>query len=170
MASRGAARTSVSRPAGGFSGGGASRDFGQAGNRDFNQNANRDFNQNVNQNVDRNINQNVNRNFDQNINRNFNQNINRDIDVDRDWDVDVDHRYGGWGYGCCYHPGTAAAVATAAAVTTAAVVGSVVTALPSNSCEAINVGGVTYQHCGSTWYQPQFMGSTVNYIVVNPPS
>ena len=31
------------------------------------------------------------------------------------------------------------------------------------------VGNVAYQHCGSTWYRPQYMGSTVNYVVVNPP-
>ena len=31
------------------------------------------------------------------------------------------------------------------------------------------VGGVAYQHCGSTWYQPRYAGTQVNYIVVNPP-
>jgi len=33
--------------------------------------------------------------------------------------------------------------------------------------------GVSQWHyvstCGSTWYQPQYSGSQVNYIVVNPP-
>ena len=75
---------------------------------------------------------------------------------------------GGWGDGCCYRPGAAAAVATAAAVTTAAVVGSMVNTLPP-SCQAVSVNGFTYQQCGSTWYQPEFSGSTVSYIVVNPP-
>ena len=23
--------------------------------------------------------------------------------------------------------------------------------------------------CGSTWYQPQYAGTTVQYVVVNPP-
>jgi len=31
------------------------------------------------------------------------------------------------------------------------------------------VNGITYQQCGSTWYQPQYSGSQANYIVVNPP-
>ena len=82
-------------------------------------------------------------------------------------DIDVDRPYG-WGDGCCYHPVARATAATAAAVTTAAVVGSVVNSIPP-SCSAVNVTGVTYQQCGSTWYQPQFVGTTVNYVVVNPP-
>jgi uncharacterized membrane protein len=61
---------------------------------------------------------------------------------------------------------TAAVVGTAAV--TAAVVGSVVRSLPPN-CGPISVGGVAYQQCGSTWYQPAYSGTTVNYTVVNPP-
>ena len=61
---------------------------------------------------------------------------------------------------------TAAVVGTAAV--TAAVVGSVVTSLPP-SCSSTVVGNVAYQHCGNAWYRPQYMGSTVNYVVVNPP-
>jgi hypothetical protein len=95
-------------------------------------------------------------------------NVNRNVNVDRDVDVNVDHRYGGAGYGCCYNPVGRAAVATAAAVTTAAVVGSMVHSLPP-SCEAVSVNGYTYQQCGSTWYQPQFAGSSVTYVVVNAP-
>ncbi len=49
-------------------------------------------------------------------------------------------------------------------------VGSMITAaaLPP-SCSTVSVNGITYQQCGSTWYQPQYSGSQVNYIVVNPP-
>jgi hypothetical protein len=141
------ARTSVSR------GGGASvnRSAGSA---------NRNFNTNRSANVDRNFN-NV------NANRNVNNvNVNRNVNVDRD--VDIDRRYGGWGDGCCYNGVGRAAAVTAAAVTTAAVVGSVVHSIPP-SCSAVDIDGITYQQCGSTWYQPQFAGTTVNYIVVNPP-
>ena len=99
-----------------------------------------------------------------NVNRNVNRNV-TNVNVNRD--VDVDRHYDGWG-GCCYHPGVTAAAATAAAVTTAAVVGSTVHSLPP-SCQAVNVNGFTYQQCGSTWYQPQFAGSSVTYVVVNPP-
>jgi hypothetical protein len=57
---------------------------------------------------------------------------------------------------------------TAAAATTAAVIGTIVTT-PPTSCSMVVVGAITYQHCGSTWYQPQFVGSSVSYVVVNPP-
>ncbi|GGP17817.1 hypothetical protein [Silvimonas iriomotensis] len=67
-----------------------------------------------------------------------------------------------------YHPVATAAVATAAVVTTAAVVGSIVHSIPP-SCSAVMVNGVTFQQCGNTWYQPQYSGTTVQYVVVNPP-
>jgi hypothetical protein len=106
---------------------------------------------------------NINRSVDINRNVDVNRNVNRDIDFDRDIDIDVDRNYGG-GYGCCYHP---VARATAA-VATAAAIGSVVNSLPA-SCQTVSVNGFTYQQCGSTWYQPRFAGSTVTYVVVNPP-
>jgi hypothetical protein len=120
----------------------------------------------VNRNFTRNVN--VNSNVNRNVGVNRNVNVNRNVDIDRDVDIDVDRHDGGWGDGCCYHPVATAAVASAAAMTTAAVVGSMVHALPP-SCEAVSVGGFTYQRCGSTWYQPQFSGSSLTYIVVNPP-
>ena len=121
----------------------------------------------VSRNVAGNVNRNVAGNVNRNVNRtaNVNRNVNRDVDFDRD--IDVDHDYG-WGGGCCYHPVARAATATAAAVTTAAIVGSVVNSIPA-SCQAVSVNGLTYQQCGSTWYQPEFMGSAVTYVVVNPP-
>jgi hypothetical protein len=126
------------------------------------------INRSANVNRSANINRSANVNRDVNVNRNANVNVNRNLNVGRDVDVNVDHRYGGWGYGCCYHPAATAAAVTAAAVTTAAVVGSAVNSLPP-SCQAVSVNGYTYQQCGSTWYQPQFAGSNVTYIVVNPP-
>lgn len=94
-----------------------------------------------------------------NSSRNVNRNVSRDVNVK----VDVDDYHGG----CChngwdddYHP-----VATAAAIAgTAAIIGSMVNSVPAN-CVPVNVGGVVYQQCGSTWYQPQ--GS--QFVVVNPP-
>jgi hypothetical protein len=70
----------------------------------------------------------------------------------------------GW-YG---HPAATAAAVTAATITTAAVVGSIVHSIPP-SCSAVVVNGLTYQNCGSTWYQPQYVGTSVQYIVVAPP-
>lgn len=67
-----------------------------------------------------------------------------------------------------YRPVARAAVATAAVVGTAVVVGSVVRSLPP-SCSTTVVGNVAYQQCGNNWYQPQYSGSQVTYVVVNPP-
>lgn len=66
------------------------------------------------------------------------------------------------------HPVATAAAVTATTVATAAVIGSIVHSVPP-SCSAVSVNGVTYQQCGSTWYQPQYAGTSVQYVVVNPP-
>ena len=97
---------------------------------------------------------NVNR--DMNINRGVN--IDRDIDINRDIDVDLD--YDRWG-----HPvarGVAAGVATSIAI------GTAVAMLPSG-CTTVVVDGIGYSQCGSTWYEPYYSGTTVQYVVVNPP-
>jgi hypothetical protein len=65
-------------------------------------------------------------------------------------------------------PVARAVVATAAVVGTAAVIGSVVNSVPP-SCTTTMVGNVAYQQCGHTWYRPQYAGSQVTYVVVNPP-
>ena len=120
------------------------------------------------QSVNRNTNANVNRNA--NINRNTNVNTNRNVNVNVDRNVNVHGGYYGgyYGGGCCYHPAATAAAVTAASVATAAVVGSMVHTLPP-SCSAVVVGGVSYQHCGSAWYQPQIASGSTTYVVVNPP-
>ena len=94
------------------------------------------------------------------------------VNVERNVNVDVDARGGGGGGCCCcgggwdndYHPVAAAAAVGTAVAVTSAVVGSMVRSVPS-SCVPVNYGGMVYQQCGSTWYQPQ--GS--QYVVVNPP-
>jgi hypothetical protein len=67
-----------------------------------------------------------------------------------------------------YRPVARAVVGTAAVIGTAAVVGSVVRSLPP-SCSTMVVNNVPYQHCGNAYYQPQYSGSQVTYVVVNPP-
>ena len=76
------------------------------------------------------------------------------------------------GGGCCnngwdndYHPVAGAMAVGAAVAVTSAVIGSMVQTVPAN-CVPVNYGGMVYQQCGSTWYQPQ--GS--QYVVVNPPN
>jgi hypothetical protein len=82
---------------------------------------------------------------------NANKNVNINVDSRGGWDND-------------YHP----LATTAAVVATAAVIGSVVRSVPSN-CVPVNYSGMVYQQCGSTWYQPQYVGSQVQYVVINPP-
>ena len=107
----------------------------------------------------RNINNTTRTSVNRNVNRNSNVNVNRNVDVD----VDVDRHY---------HPVARAAATTAAVVTTAAVtsavIGSMVRTLPP-ACSAVVVNGLTYQNCGGAWYQPQYAGTSVTYVVVNPP-
>lgn len=119
-------------------GGGGARAGGGGGTRQVN-NSNRDVRTNDVRNTSVN-------------NVNVNRNVNVNVDVDG---------------GCCHngwdndhHPVAAAA----AIVGTAAIIGSMVNTVPA-SCVPVNYGGMIYQQCGSTWYQPQ----GAQYIVVNPP-
>ncbi|WP_095131635.1 hypothetical protein [Pseudomonas sp. Irchel s3h14] len=98
---------------------------------------------------------------------NSNRNVN--IDNSRDVDIDVDGN-GRYGYDDHYHPIATAAAVTATVAVTAAVVGSIFTPaqLPS-SCVQVIQYGTAYMQCGSTWYQPQYQGSDVTYVVVNAP-
>ena len=109
---------------------------------------------NVNRNVNVNQNTNVNRNV--NVNQSTNVNVNRNVNVS-----------GGY-YGPSYHSGPSVAGVVAATVVTAAVVGTVVRSLPP-SCSTVYANGFAYQNCGGTYYQPQYQGSNVTYIVVNQP-
>jgi len=120
----------------------------------INRNANVNQNANVNRNV--NVNQNTNANRNVNVNQNTNVNVNRNVNVS-----------GGY-YGPSYHSGPSVAGVVAATVVTAAVVGTVVRSLPP-SCTTVYANGFAYQNCGGTYYQPQYQGSNVTYIVVNQP-
>ena len=96
-----------------------------------------------------------------NANRNTNVNANRNVVVAGG----NNNCCGGGGWDNDYHPvARAAAVGTAVAVTSA-VIGSMVATVPPN-CVPVNSGGMVYQQCGSTWYQPQ----GTQYVVVNPPN
>jgi hypothetical protein len=147
--------TGAAREGGGARQGGANRGGGGGNAHQVRSSANNNVNHN------RSTNANANRNI--NANQNINANVNRNVNVNRDVNVDVDRNYyGDWDDR--WHP-----VATAAAVTaTAAVVGSIVRSIPP-SCSTVVVNGISYSQCGSTWYQPQYAGTSVQYVVVNPP-
>lgn len=66
-----------------------------------------------------------------------------------------------------YHPWAAAAVVGATTATILAI-GTQVSAVPPD-CVSVVANGVAYQHCGPTWYQPRYVGSSVQYIVVTAP-
>ncbi len=90
---------------------------------------------------------------------------NNNVNVNKNVNVNVD------GGGCCnngwdndYHPVATAVAVTAAVAVTSAVVGSIVRSVPAG-CVPVNYGGMVYQQCGSTWYQPQ----GTQYVVINPP-
>lgn len=110
----------------------------------------------------------VRRNANTNINHNtnVNRNVNRDLNVD----VDVHHDYHGHHnhWDDHYHPVARAALVTATAVTTAAIIGSMVNTLPPQ-CVTVIRYGVSYYQCGSTWYQPTYVGTSVQYVVVVAP-
>lgn len=94
-----------------------------------------------------------------NVNRNTNVNVDRHVDVD----VDADRHWDGDD-----HPVARAAAVGAAVAVTAAAIGSIAYSIPE-SCVPVDVNGVTYQQCGSTWYQPQYAGDSVQYVVVDAP-
>ncbi len=106
------------------------------------------------------------------INHNVNRNLNRNVNVNRDVNVDVDvhhdyHGYHDWDDDD-FHPWAVAAVATTAAVATAAIIGSYHRSLPSG-CVTVIRANVSYYQCGTTWFQPVYSGTTVQYVVVAAP-
>lgn len=66
-----------------------------------------------------------------------------------------------------YHPWATAAV-IGATTATAIAIGSEVASVPPD-CVSVVASGVAYQHCGSTWYQPQYVGNSVRFVVVRAP-
>jgi len=122
---------------------------------------------NVRANASSNVNHSVNANRNANVNRNTNVNRNANVNVNRNVNVDVDNRYGyrnGWDD----HPVAAGVAFGTAAAVTAAAIGSVVYSVPP-SCSTVIVNGISYSQCGSTWYAPRYYGTSVQYVVVNPP-
>ena len=123
------------------------------------------------QGADRDRNPNRNSGNRNNNNRNNNRITNvsgNDVNINVDRNVRYDdhhHHHDHWDdWDDDWHPW-----ATAAAVTmTAAVIGSIVASIPPD-CSTVIVNGISYSQCGNTWYQPQYYGSSVQYVVVNPP-
>ena len=126
-------------------GGGGTRSSVSGGGR-----ANKSTTANRNTNVNHNNNVNVNHNTNVNVHHNTNVNVN------------VNSGYHGSYYAPVYHP-------VAAVVATAIVIGAVANSLPQSGCTTVISNGFTYHNCGGTYYQPQYQGSQVTYIVVKAP-
>jgi hypothetical protein len=101
-------------------------------------------------------------------NNNVNVNVNKNTNVNT-------NVHGGGGYygppGGYYGPpryGPSPAAVVVGAVATAVVVGAVVASLPP-SCTDIIANGVLYHNCGGNYYQPQYVGGNVTYVVVAHP-
>ena len=120
---------------------------------DARRNGNR--NKNVNRNHNSNRNTNVNRNRNTNVNVNSNRNTNVNVNV---------NRHGGRNY----HPVATGLAVGAAVAVTSAVIGSIIYTLPTGCVTVMRVG-VAYRQCGNTWYQPQYAGNNVSYVVINQP-
>jgi hypothetical protein len=154
LASFAMAPVAEARGGGGHGGGGARAGGGGAhagggGNRQINNNRADVRTNNVRNTSVNNVNRNTNINANRNVNVNVNNN--RGGCCNNGWDND-------------YHPVATAAAVTATVAVTSAVIGSMVRTVPAG-CVPVNYGGMIYQQCGNTWYQPQ--GS--QYIVINPP-
>jgi hypothetical protein len=100
-----------------------------------------------------------------NVNRSGNRVNTGDVNVNVNRNVDIDNDCCGGGWGDNYHP---VARGAAVAATTAVVMGAYYNSLPGNCVTVVRVG-VNYSQCGSTWYQPVYSGSNVQYVVVQAP-
>jgi len=97
---------------------------------------------------------------------NINKNVNVNVRDDRRPYYDGRHYHYDRGYHHRHDVGTAFAVGAV----TGLVIGSMITAASvPPSCSTVYVNGYPYRQCGSTWLQPQYQGSQVTYVVVNPP-
>jgi Flp pilus assembly protein TadG len=113
-------------------------------------------NANINRNINNNSNTNINRNT--NVNTNVNRNTNVNVNSYNHVSVDVHDN----------NPFATAVAVTAGVAITAAAIGSMTQTLPP-ACVPVQVGAVLYQQCGASWYQPQYVGTSVQYVVVTAP-
>ncbi len=87
---------------------------------------------------------------------NVNVGNNVNVNVDRGWNA---------GYGGVQHPVAAGLAVGAVAGMTAAAIGSSYYDLPSG-CSPY---ATSYYYCGGAYYQPQYEGTSVKYVVVEKP-
>ncbi|MGY6275755.1 hypothetical protein [Methylomonas sp. MgM2] len=138
--------------------------YARGGGRNISRSHVNNFNRGGANNFNRNVG--VNRNQNLNVNRNVNANVN----VNRNVNVHGGYYGGGGYYGRPYYGGVSTGAAVAIGLTGLAV-GAMIGAsqVPSSGCTTVMVRGIGYRQCGSTWLQPQYAGSQVNYVVVNSP-
>jgi len=69
---------------------------------------------------------------------------------------------------CNYNPFATAVAVTAGVAVTSAVIGSVTRTLPP-ACVPVQYGTMLYRQCGTVWYPPSYVGTTVQYVVMAAP-
>ena len=131
----------------------------QAAGRDVRNTTRTSVNNNANVNRDRNIN--ANSNVNRNVNANANVNRNTNVNVNQYHHVDIDVHDD-------YNPFATAVAVTAGVAVTSAVIGSMTRTLPP-ACVPVQYGTMLYQQCGTVWYQPTYVGTNVQYVVVTAP-
>jgi hypothetical protein len=133
--------------------------------RSGNANANRNANANVNRNA--NVNQNANVNRNANVNQNTNVNRNTNVNVNSNTNVNVHHDYDNdWDNGGAFIAGAVVGGITGAAIASSNQT-TVITTLPSG-CATVIINGISSYNCGGVYYQPQYSGSSVTYVIISP--
>jgi hypothetical protein len=105
------------------------------------------------------------------INTGNRNNINNgNINVGNDINIDIDGGYGNRPHVshpiAPSHPVGAAVAVGAIAATTAAVAGSYYYSLPPG-CTTVTINGVSYNECGTVYYQQRWEGNDVVYVAVS---
>jgi hypothetical protein len=105
------------------------------------------------------------------------RNIDRDVDIDVDWDDDAwDHSDAAVGFVVGAATGALVnealqsdTVVVTEAASPSAPAPTAVTRLPCSPAASSLVDGITYYHCGSTYYVQAYAQGTVLYVPVAPP-
>ena len=91
----------------------------------------------------------------------------KNVNIHKNVNVNVNRHGGGGHHGGGYYRNDGRFIAGAI---TGIAIGSIITAasMPP-SCTTTVYANATYRQCGNTWYQPQYSGTSVQYVVVGRP-
>jgi hypothetical protein len=110
----------------------------------------------------------INRDRDRDININRNVNIDRDVQFDRNHGHRDNHHWDRWEDEWDDYQDRQMVRDVVRTVGGIIAIGVIVDSLEPD-CKPVAVNGMTYYQCNGTWYQPQYAGSAIQYVVINPP-